>query len=148
MVREKTMEKILDIRLSEKKRAQKAYQQSADNFEKVASQLYHLLKEKEKAEEAYQSSLNDSFPVQAITSQVSYLNSLKEKIVKLQYSVEDARNIMVSQQGKLTESFIEAKKYEKLIEFQKDKKSEWKRETENKQMDEISVTHFLNHRVR
>jgi len=43
--------KILHVRENEKKDAQKIYYQAMDVFEKVASELYVLLKKKETAEE-------------------------------------------------------------------------------------------------
>ncbi|SDJ72419.1 flagellar export protein FliJ [Sediminibacillus albus] len=146
MASPKTFEKLLDVREKEKQEAQKAYKQSVEDFEVVASDMYHLLKQKEDAEQAYHNDIHRSATVTTLSSHFSYIEKLKQKINQLQVSVNQARNLMDDRQGKLTDAYIEAKKFEKMIEVKKAKLHAAIKSEEDKQMDEISVTQFINNR--
>lgn len=136
--------KILRVRESEKNAAQTAYNQSMDRFEKEATKLYMLLRKKEEAEGSYQSIANEPIAIEKLKEQSAYMEQLNKKINHLQQQVILARSDMEAKQQKLSEAFMEVKKFEKLIENRK--QTEWKKakSEEAKWMDEISMQQYLS----
>ncbi|QDP40177.1 flagellar export protein FliJ [Radiobacillus deserti] len=137
-----TFEKILQVKEREKKEAQKAYKQSVDSFEEVATKLYELLRKKEEAEENYQRQLDKAVSIDMLASHSSYMDKLQQVIQEVQYTVNEARLNMESFQLKLTDAHIEVKKFEKMIENKKQKLSEQLKLQENSFMDEISLQQY------
>ncbi|UFU01025.1 flagellar export protein FliJ [Radiobacillus kanasensis] len=137
-----TFEKILNVREREKKEAQKAYKQSVDSFEEIATKLYELLRKKEEAESNYQTQLEKAVSIDALSSHSTYMEKLQKAIHEVQYSVNQARENMEVFQGKLTDAHIEVKKFEKMIESKKQKLSDQLKLQENSFMDEISLQQY------
>lgn len=135
--------KILHVREREKKDAQLAYHQSMEFFEKVASQMYTLLKKKEVAEETQENHIQKITPIDKIIEQTTYIEMLNKQIMKLQYSVKKARQEMEKNQVKLTDAHIEVKKFEKIVEFREKEQKEIAYKREQASMDEISIQQYL-----
>ncbi|MFD1850381.1 flagellar export protein FliJ [Oceanobacillus bengalensis] len=143
-----TLSKVLTIRENEKKVAQKAYHQSMGVFEEVAKELYLLLKKKEEAEQQYERFIQSTAPINQIKQLVDYLEVLTTEILFVQQKVEVARNDMEKKQVKLSDSYVEVKKFEKIIDIRKqDERDELKRK-EDAFMNEISMNQFLSHKNR
>lgn len=137
-------EKILSIREREKDEALNIYNQSVKRFETAAEKLYELLKKKEDLE-AYQSSrLVNGLPVQEIRHHQHFIHGLERTIEHYQQIVMNARNHMNYQQERLLEKNVEVKKYEKIKEKDRLNFAENERQLEGKQMDDISIQHFMN----
>ncbi len=139
-----TFYKLLDLRETEKNLAQKEYQESVDQFEEIATKLYHLLKQKEDAEAKYLQALESTTNVSTLHLNQQYIARLDEQIGQLQPSVQQARGDMEQKQEVLSSAHVEMKKYEKIIE----RKEEYHRvseiEHEKKEMDEISMQQFIS----
>ncbi len=142
------LSKILNVRENEKRDAQKAYQQSIDFFEEIATQLYNLLRKKEVAEESYEGYLHQTTPIDRIKEQVAYIEILNSQIMKLQHDVQKARNEMDTNHDKLTNAHVEVKKFEKIIEHRHKVDEELVKKSENAQMDEISMQQYFNQKIR
>ncbi|WP_164668993.1 flagellar export protein FliJ [Virgibacillus doumboii] len=138
------LSKILHVRESEKKDAQKAYQQSIDFFEEIATQLYNLLRKKEIAEESYESYLGQTTAIDKIREQVAYIETLNKQIMQLQHEVQNARNEMETKHGNLTSAHVEVKKFEKIIEHRNQENEELLKKNEKAIMDEASIQQYLN----
>lgn len=139
-----TLTKVLHIREREKDAAQKAYTQSIEMFEEVATKLYTVLKKKEDAEESYESFIKSTVQIEKIIEQMTYIESLNHQIVVLQQQVNQARDQMEAKQQTLTDSHIEVKKFERLIEVRRLEQQKEQLKQEQASMDEISVQQFLS----
>jgi flagellar protein FliJ len=138
-----TFEKIFTIRQTEKDLALKEYQLAVDQFEIVATQLYNLLKEKELMEEQFQKQLKKSVAVYEIQQYETYINQLIEKINLHQQYVQQARLNMEEKQQKLSDSYVEMKKIEKIIEKKQQAIKEKLDKLEGELLDEASLQQFL-----
>ncbi|AXI09084.1 flagellar export protein FliJ [Oceanobacillus zhaokaii] len=136
--------KILHIRENEKKAAQKVYYQAMDVFEKVASELYILLKKKEAAEETYDQYIQTTTALDRIIDQVNYIQQLNNQIVLVEKNVQKARADMETKQLKLTDAHVEVKKFEKIIELRKETEANEAKQFEKTFMDEISMNQYLS----
>src|SRR5699024_4390921 len=125
-----TLSKILLVREKEKDEAQKAYFHSQEFFEEIATRLYKLLRKKEDAEASYENYIQTTTPLDRIKEQVSYIEKLNQQILNLQSKVQEARNEMEYKQRKLTDSYVEVKKFEKVIEQRKQANAEYIRKKE------------------
>ncbi|WP_217585606.1 flagellar export protein FliJ [Lentibacillus saliphilus] len=140
------LSKILRLRETEKKDAQKRYEQSTRTFEEIATELFQLLKKKEKAEDSYDHHIKQSSQIETIREQLSYIDVLNGKIIALQQDVQVAREKMENHQEKLTHAHVEVKKYETII-----RRREWAHEKqlariETNMMDEASTQQYLKNR--
>ena len=142
------LSKILDIRENEKQVAQKAYNQSLDSFEKVATELYQILRKKERAEDSYDQFFHSLTPIDRIKEQANYIEQLNRQINNLQSRVQKARTDMESKQHLLSDAHVEVKKFEKLIEVRKETTATIQKKMEDAFMDEISITQFLSQKNR
>lgn len=142
------LSKILNVRENEKKDAQREYQQSMDTFERIATELYHLLKKKEVAEESYECYLHTTTQIDILKEQITYMEKLNKQIMKLQNGVQTARTKMECKQSELTDAHIEVKKYENIIEVRNKKKVENFNREEKAFMDEISIQQYVIHKNR
>ncbi|MFU0790950.1 flagellar export protein FliJ [Cerasibacillus sp. JNUCC 74] len=142
------LSKILHIRETEKKHAQKAYQQSLDFFEQTAMELYELLKKKELAEVAYEEKMHQTTTLEKLKEQFSYIEKLNAMIMVLQEDVQRARMEMETKQSELNNAHIEMKKFEKLIENRRNEKIEAIKKNEKAMMDEVAIHQFLNRKIR
>lgn len=137
-------EKILSIREREKDEALNIYNQSVKRFETAAEKLYDLLKKKEDLEVYQSSRLVNGLPVQEIRHHQHFIHGLERTIEHYQQIVINARNHMNYQQERLLEKNVEVKKYEKIKEKDRLNFAENERQLEGKQMDDISIQHFMN----
>lgn len=136
-------EKILSIKEREKDEAFDIYNQAVKRFEKAAEKLYELLKKKEDLE-AYQSSrLVNGLEVQEIRHHQHFIHQLEKTIEHYQQIVMNARNHMNFQQERLLEKNVEVKKYEKIKQKDMTNYAESVRQQEGRQMDDISIQHFM-----
>ncbi|RDW19485.1 flagellar export protein FliJ [Oceanobacillus arenosus] len=138
--------KILHVRENEKKDAQKIYYQAMDVFEKVASELYVLLKKKETAEEIYDQYIQTTTALDKIIDQVNYIEQLNQQIVMVEHNVHKARTDMETKQLKLTDAHVEVKKFEKIIELRRETEANEAKQVEKAFMDEISMNQYLSHK--
>jgi len=144
MIYQYKFEKILTIKEKEKSDARTAYNEALKNFEQVAEKLYKLLKKKEELLDYQQVKLTSGLSVQEIRHNQLFMGNLEKLIEQCQKDVIEARYRMNLQQERLKEKNIEVKKYEKIKEKDFQKFLEVVKETENKQMDEISIQQFLS----
>src|SRR5690625_3524218 len=136
------LHKILSVREQEKKTAQMEQITAQNYFEKVATQLYHVLKTKEEAEQTLQSYMKTKAAIERIKEQSLYIDSLNKNIMKLQDQVQKARQEMEQKQQILTEAHIEMKKIEKMIERRAKEQKEQEEKLQMNLMDEISIQQF------
>ncbi|MBB6452923.1 flagellar FliJ protein [Salirhabdus euzebyi] len=141
-------EKILTVRTTEKDLAYKNYQQAVGNFENVATKLYNLLKEKEDIEITLSKTMESSIPAFQLHHYHQYINQLNDKINGLQQSVAQARMYMNEEQENLTDTYVEMKKIEKLVENKKTKKKQEMDKAEEQILDEVSIQQFIRNRKR
>lgn len=137
-------EKILTIKTREKDEAFNVYNQAVNRFEEAATKLYENLKKKEDLENYQNSRLVNGLPVQEIRHYQQFVNNLEKTINYYQKLVINARNHMNFYQEKLMEKNIEVKKYEKMKEKDLTDFTENMKLLEGKQMDDISIQHFMN----
>jgi len=136
------LHKILSVREQEKKTAQMEQITAQNYFEKVATQLYHVLKTKEEAEQTLQSYMKTKAAIERIKEQSLYIDSLNKNIMKLQGQVQKARQEKEKKQQILTEAHIEMKKIEKMIERRAKEQKEQEEKLQMNLMDEISIQQF------
>lgn len=146
MIYQYKFDKILTIKEKEKNDARSKYNEAQKVFEQAAEKLYYYLKKKEELIDFQQTKLSSGLSIQEIRHQQLFMGNLEKLIDESQKDVINARNLMNFQQEKLKEKNVEMKKYEKIKEkdFQKFLKDV--KETENKQMDEISIQQFISKR--
>lgn len=137
------LRKILHVREQEQKDAQVEQLKATDSFEEVAKNLYRVLKTKEQAEEGLEQSMQKKATITRIKEQASYIDTLNKKIAALQRDVQVARQKMEVKQEKLTETHIEVKKIEKIIENREQERIKHERKLEMMEMDEISIRQFM-----
>lgn len=143
-----SLEKILDIKDNEKQEAEIKHYQSVEAFEKVALELYQLLKRKELAEERLQMSLEKSITITELQEQSKYIERMTEKIFSLQETVDEARRLMNLHKEDLTDKHIEFKKVEKIIEHRYEERKLEEQKLENNLMDDISIQQYISRKNR
>lgn len=136
--------KVLSIREREKDEALDLYNQSVKRFEDAAEKLYELLKKKEDLETYQSERLLSGLPVQEIRHHQQFVGNLEKSINHFQKMVMNTRSQMNYFQERLMEKNIEVKKYEKIKEKSKDLFYEEQKQLEDRQMDDISIQHFVN----
>ena len=141
-------EKILTIRTTEKDLAMKEYQDSVEEFETVALELYNLLKEKEELEEELSNKFHSQVTVQEIQHYQTYLQILEKQILAANQKVQQSREKMELKKQKLSDSYIEMKKFERIVDVKKKEFLDHIAKLENEQMNEISIQQFLRTRKR
>lgn len=137
-------EKILSIKEKEKNDAFTMYNESVRKFETAAEKLYKLLKKKEDLQNFQQEKMDLGMPVQEIRHHQQFLGNLEKIIEHYQTEVIEARYRMNVLHEKLTDKNMEVKKYEKIKEKDFGRFLDAVKETEAKNMDEISIRQFLN----
>lgn len=136
--------RIQVLKEREKDEALASYKDSVKKFEEVAEKLYDLLKKKEDMEVYQSTKLQAGLPVQAIRQYQKYIANLEKTIHHYQKMVINARNRMNLYQEKLMARNIEVKKFEKIKEKDLLHFVATEKLAENKQMDDISIQHFMN----
>lgn len=143
-----SLEKILHIKENEKHKAQLQHLRSVEVFEKVALNLYQLLKRKETAEQQLDDILRRKMTITELREQSAYIEQLKQEIILLQEEVNEARALMEQRKDHLTNKHIEFKKIEKIIEQRREKLKEEELRAENILMDEISIQQYMSQKNR
>ncbi|WP_394232530.1 flagellar export protein FliJ [Niallia oryzisoli] len=138
------LEKIMSVKEREKNEALTVYNDSVKRFEEVAEKLYELLKKKEDLESYQSMKLVSGLPVQEIRHHQQFIVNLQKSIEQYQQMVLNARNHMIFQQEKLMQRNIEVKKYEKMKEKGLREFLDEVKQVEAKQMDDISIQHFVH----
>ena len=82
--------------------------------------------------------------IEKIKEQSMFIQSMTRKASTLQQNVQQARKKMLEKQAYLTETHIEMKKIEKLIERKKQARQEELIREENILMDELSIRQFTS----
>lgn len=136
------LNKVLGVREREKQKAQKEQIQAENEFTKIATQLYELLKSKEQAEARLQDGLSEASSIADMKNMSLYIQTLINKIPSLQEKVQEARKKMEEKQAKLTQAHIEVKKIEKMIENRKSDLKLAEARKEKMLMDEISIRQY------
>ncbi|MDR9791888.1 flagellar export protein FliJ [Aeribacillus pallidus] len=139
-------QKILDVKENEKQKSSKEYEDSVENFKKVATKLYKFLKQKEEFEKLQEEKLNKGMSVQEIKQYQQFVQNLEKTIEHYQQLVIYSRNAMDEKQSILMQKHIEVKQYEKIKEKDYKKFLELRKREEGKMMDEISIITYLFHR--
>ncbi|HLR73408.1 MAG TPA: flagellar export protein FliJ [Pseudogracilibacillus sp.] len=134
--------KVLEVKEQEKQEAQLERVKAVEKFEHIANQLYEQLKEKEDAEEHLNVEMKATFTIDKMINQTQYINILANKIINLQFHVQQARNKMETAQDQLNEAHIEVKKIEKMIEIREDALEAEARTVEATMMDEMSIKQY------
>lgn len=141
-------QKILSHQERIKKNAQMEYQQTVDQFETVATNLYQLLKKKEEVQMQYNYYLESSGSVTTLATHHAYIDEINNKIKMIQVQVNQARTQMEIKQASLTEAHIEVKKFEKIVENKQLTEKNSALYKEAKQLDETSMRQFLKNGIR
>lgn len=142
------LNRIREIRENEKKVAQSAYSQSMETFEKIATELYNLLRTKESAEASFESYIQNTTSIEKIKEQAAYIEKLNQRIQSVQLLVQRARNDMEIKQEKLSNAYVEVKRFDKIIEFKQKNEIEEAKRKEANWMDEMSMQQYLSHKSR
>jgi len=140
--------KVLTIREQEKSETELAYKESVSAFEKVATELYSLLKKKEDTMDTQNSLLVSGLSVDNIYHYSNYIEGLQKRIDIVQKEVIQARSKMNWMEDKLLEKSLEVKKFEKIKEKDLTQFNEEQQRLETIQLDEISSLKFQNKEIR
>lgn len=138
--------KILNVREKERRDAELFHQASIQTFESIATELYNILKKKEEAESFTTNSLQ-KITIDRLREQQDYIERLKQKIIQLQAQVSTARTQMETSQFKLSETHIEVKKFETIIDSCREEQKEKEQKLDQASMDDISMQQYLSKRL-
>lgn len=144
----KAFQKILSHQERLKNEAQLNYQEAMNAFETVATKLYQLLQKKEEVEKQYAFYLTSSGTVTTLATHYAYIDEIKKKIQQVEFEVSKKRVVMEKKQVLLTQSHVEVKKFEIIIEKKNEKEKLREIYTEKQQMDETSLRQFLANKDR
>ncbi|MBP3039464.1 flagellar biosynthesis chaperone FliJ [Bacillaceae bacterium Marseille-Q3522] len=136
-------EKILQLKEREKEMALESYNESVKKFEEAARHLYSHLKKKEDMEAQQTMKLFAGISVQEIQHYQYFIGNFDKVIDHYQKMVVRTRNYMNYFQERLIEKNIEVKKYEKMKEKDHLHYTENEKWLEAKQMDDISIQHYM-----
>lgn len=136
-------ENVLSVREMEKSETEIEYQTATTDFERVATELYDLLRKKEQTIEEQQTHMMKGATIIDINHYMHFIDSLEKKIEKVQQEVIRARSKMQWLEQKLLERTLEVRKFEKMKEKDREKFKKEAEQIEAKQLDELSMTTFL-----
>ncbi|MDY0396365.1 flagellar export protein FliJ [Virgibacillus halophilus] len=119
-----------------------------DFFEDIAGKMYRLLQKKENAEQSYENYLQQSIPLDRVKEQLSYIELLNQRILDLQNEVQRARQEMNKKQEKLSDAFVEVKKFEKMISYRQQSEKALQDKQEKEFLDEISIRQYVDYKNR
>ncbi|MFJ7824953.1 flagellar export protein FliJ [Psychrobacillus sp. NPDC096623] len=140
--------KVLTIREQEKSETELAYKESVSAFEKVASELYNLLKKKEDTVDNQNNLLTSGLSVDSIHHYSNYIVGLQKRIDIVQKEVIQARSKMNWMEERLLEKSLEVRKFEKIQEKDHEQFQQEQQRLETIQLDEISSLKFQNKEIR
>lgn len=136
--------RILALKEREKEEAVAQYQDAIRKFEEVAEKLYELLKKKEKIEAYQAEQMQKGLPVMEIRHYQQFIENHEKTIEHYQKMVINARNRMNLYREKLMDKNVEVKKFEKIREKDMENFLNELKAQEAKEMDDISIQHFIN----
>jgi len=140
--------KVLNVREQEKSETELAYKESVHMFEKVATELYELLKKQEDTVDAQNNRLTAGLSIDQIHHYSNFIEGLQKRIDVVQKEVIQARSKMNWFEQKLVEKSLEVRKFEKMKEKDFEQLSEEQKRLETIQLDEISSIKFQNKEIR
>lgn len=135
-------DKVLSFREQEKTETEIEYKKAVESFEKVATELYELLKKKEDVSEAHQEKMKQGFLINEVHHYVRFIDTLEKRIANLQMTVVKARSKMKWFEEKLLERSIEVKKFEKMKEKDQEHYQAELEQVEASLLDELSTMKF------
>ncbi|GGA16152.1 flagellar export protein FliJ [Psychrobacillus lasiicapitis] len=140
--------KVLNIREQEKSETEIAYKESVHSFEKVATELYELLKKQEDTVDAQNDRLSSGLYIDQVHHYSKYIDGLQKRIEVVQKEVIQARTKMNWFEEKLVEKSLEVRKFEKMKEKDFEQFRQEQQRLETIQLDEISSIKFQNKEIR
>ncbi|WP_391121251.1 flagellar export protein FliJ [Psychrobacillus sp. L3] len=140
--------KVLTVREQEKTETEMAYKESVMAFEKVATELYTLLKKKEDTTDDQNNNLTQGLSINHIHHYANYIEGLQKRIDKVQKEVIQARSKMHWFEERLLEKSLEVRKFEKIKEKDYEFFQQEQQRLETIQLDEISSLKFQNKEIR
>lgn len=132
----------MELRKREKEQKEQEYQQSVQQFERMATDLYELLRQKEQMEEMYKQNMNQGILVHQLQQNEKIIFQIQEKIQDIQKKTDRARDLMYKKENEMSDASIEWKKYEKVKEWEKQAYDRSLKHEEEKVMDEISTRKY------
>jgi flagellar FliJ protein len=129
----------------EKNQIQSEYQEAMNQFEKVATQLYELLKSKEELEQSARDQISLGTSVFSLQQNQNKMLRLQQEIQQKQRATQQAREQMNGKQQDLVDKTIELKKYEKMKQLKQEQLIQEQKRLELIQMDELSIQLFAKH---
>ncbi|MCL7746468.1 flagellar export protein FliJ [Halalkalibacter alkaliphilus] len=137
-----TLQKVMQVREREKNKVQAEYQEAIGHFEKVATQLYELLKSKEGLEERVSNQISTGTSIYELQQNQNEIMRLQQEIMDKQHDTQLAREKMVVKEKDLVTKTIEMKKYEKMKQLKQEQYKQEEKRKDIMQMDELSVQLF------
>ncbi|TQR07752.1 flagellar export protein FliJ [Psychrobacillus soli] len=140
--------KVLNIREQEKSETEIAYKESVHSFEKIATELYDLLKKQEDTVDVQNDRLSSGLSIDQMHHYSNYIEGLQKRIDLVQKEVIQARSKMNWFEEKLVEKSLEVRKFEKMKEKDFEQFRQEQQRLETIQLDEISSLKFQNKEIR
>ncbi|MFD2704806.1 flagellar export protein FliJ [Salibacterium lacus] len=137
-----SFQKILELRKRQKEQKSQEYEQSVQQFERMASALYELLKQKEQLESLYKEQMSGGIYVHQLQQSEKAVFQLQQRIADTQKQTDKARDTMHKKEAEMQEASIEWKKYSRMKEWEKEEFHLEEKRQEEKMMDEISTRKF------
>lgn len=135
-------ENVLTFRELEKTETEIEYKEAVERFEKIATELYNLLKKKEDTIAEQQSKMAFGFSIDAMHHYARFIASLELKIEQLQLEVIQARSKMSWYEEKLLDRTLEVRKFEKMREKDYKTYTIQMEQKEAERLDELSTMTF------
>ncbi|ARF18452.1 flagellar export protein FliJ [Sporosarcina ureae] len=135
-------DKVLNLREQERDETEMAYKEAIEEFEKIATQLYHQMKKKENVLEEQRQRMNTGFSIDDLHSYSRFINTLDLSIDHIQQEVMKSRSKMNWYESQLLEKNIEVKKFEKMKEIGKEQYDVEMEHIETNRIDELSTMKF------
>lgn len=140
--------KVLTVREQEKSETEIAYKESVNAFEKIATELYNLLKKRESTLDTQNDLLLSGLSIDGIHHYSNFLESLQKRIEVVQKEVVQARSKMNWYEEKMLEKSLEVRKFEKMKEKDFESFQHEQHRLEAIVLDEISSLKFQNKEIR
>ncbi|UTR15098.1 flagellar export protein FliJ [Salipaludibacillus sp. LMS25] len=137
------LQKVLEVKDFEKTDAERAYTESVEEFEGIATKLYELLKKKEELIEETEKKLSSGLAISSIQLNEQNISFLQTEINKLQLSTQKARQNMNEKEKFLLFKTVDLKKYEKMKKMKQAQYLENEKREELKFLDEVSIQQFV-----
>ncbi|MFZ4454154.1 flagellar export protein FliJ [Salibacterium aidingense] len=137
-----SFQKILELRKREKEQKEQEYHQCVEQFERMATALYELLKQKEQMEEMYKEQMGRGVFIHQLQQNEKVIFQMQEKIQTIQHQTDKARDIMFKKEEEMQTASVEWKKYQKIKEWEKETHERSLKQEEEKLMDEISTRKY------